>query len=53
MVINHLNNIDQIWKVDTTATHVFLILHPHEKSDFEKVVRYNNYQIILGIRYIF
>ena len=50
MVINPFNNIHQIWKVDATATHGFLILPPHEKPDFEIVVGYNDYQIILGIK---
>ena len=43
IVINPLKNIHQIWKVDTTVIHGFLILPPHEKPDFEKVGKYNNY----------
>ena len=50
MVINPFNNIHQIWKVDATATHGFLILPPNEKPEFEIVVGYNDYQIILGIK---
>ena len=50
MVINPLNNIHQIWKIDATATHGFLILPPYEKPEFEIVVGYNDYQIILGIK---
>ena len=50
LVINPLNNIHQIWKVDSTATHGFLILPPHEKPDLELTVGHNDYQIILGIK---
>jgi hypothetical protein len=40
MVINPLKNIYQVWKVDSTATHGFLILPPHEKPDLELTVGY-------------
>ena len=50
MVINPLNNAHQIWKVDSSATHGFLILPPHEKPDTEVVVGYKDYEIILGIK---
>ena len=50
MVINPLKNIHQVWKVDATATHGFLILPPHEKPDFELTVGFNDYQNILGIK---
>ena len=50
MVINPLKNIYQVWKVDSTATHGFLILPPHEKPDLELTVGYTDYQIILGIK---
>ena len=40
MVINPLKNIHQVWKVDSSGTHGFLILPPYEKSEFEIVVGY-------------
>ena len=50
MVINPLNNIYQVWKVDSSATHGFLILPPHEKPDVELTIGFNDYEIILGIK---
>ncbi len=50
MVINPLNNIYQNWKVDSSATHGFLILPPHDKPDLELIIGYNDYQLILGIK---
>ena len=50
MVINPLKNITQIWKVDSSATHGFLILPPHEKPDFELPIGFGDYQIIIGIK---
>ena len=50
MVVNPFNNIHQIWKVDSSSTHGFLILPPHEKPNLELIIGYNDYQIILGIK---
>ena len=50
MVFNPLKNIHQVWKVDSSATHGFLILPPHNKTEFEVTVGYEDYQIILGIK---
>ena len=50
MVINPLNNVYQLWKVDSTATHGFLILPPHQEPDIEINIGYNDYEIILGIK---
>ena len=50
MVVNPFNNIHQIWKVDSSSTHGFLILPPHEKPNVELIIGYNDYQIILGIK---
>ena len=50
LVINPLDNIYQIWKIDSSATQGFIILPPHKKTDFELTVGYKDYQIILGIK---
>ena len=50
MVINPLNNIYQVWKVDSSATHGFLILPPHEKPDVELTIGFQDYEIIIGIK---
>ena len=50
MAINPLNNIYQVWKVDSTATHGFLILPPHQKPEFELPIGHNDYQMVLGIK---
>ena len=50
MVINPLDKIYQIWKVDSRSTHGFMILPPHEKQEFELTVGFKDYQNILGIK---
>ena len=50
MIVNTLKSMHQVWKIDSTATHGFLILPPHEKPDSELTVGYNDYQVILGIK---
>ena len=50
MAVNPLNNVYQVWKVDSTSTHGYLILPPYERPEFEIVLGYNDYQIILGIK---
>ena len=50
MVINPLKEIYQVWKVDSSATHGFLILPPHENPSLELPVGYEDYEIILGIK---
>ena len=50
MIINPLKDIHQVWKVDSAATHGFLILPPHEKPDFELAIGNDDYEIILGIK---
>ena len=50
MAISTLSNVHQVWKVDSSATHGFLILPPHEKPDLEVTIGYNDYQIILGVK---
>ena len=50
MVINPLKDIHQLWKIDSSATHGFLILPPHEKPDIDLVVGYDDYEVVLGIK---
>ena len=50
MAVNPLNNVYQVWKVDSTSTHGYLILPPYVRPEFEIVLGYNDYQIILGIK---
>ena len=50
MALNPFTNIHQVWKVDSSATHGFLILPPHENPDLELTLGYNDYQNILGIK---
>ena len=50
MVVNPLKNVHQVWKVDSSNTHGFLILPPHEKPDLELTIGHDDYQIILGVK---
>ena len=50
VAVNPLNNVHQVWKVDSTSTHGFLILPPYNKPDFEIVLGYKDDQTILGIK---
>jgi len=50
LVINPFENIHQIWKVDSSGTHGFLILPPHETQNVDVTIGYKDYQIILGIK---
>ena len=47
MVVNPFNNIHQIWKVDSSSTHEFLILPPHEKPNIELIIGNTNMENIV------
>ena len=50
MALNPLTSLYQVWKVDSAATHGFMILPPYDKQEFEVTIGFNDYQNILGIK---
>ena len=50
MVINPLTDFYQVWKVDSSSTHGFLILPPHQQKQVEVTVGFNDYEMVLGIK---
>ena len=48
--INNSDNIYQEWSVDTFKMEGYILLSPYNKKNFDLIINYNDYNIILGIK---